>query len=219
MTPSFVFAAFADKNTGTIYSDLTGKFPFMSLEGNVCFLVVYHYETNAILASPLANFTNDAILGAYQKQFELLESKGYKINLNVMDNQANTVIKQYLTKKGCANLLVEPHDHRVNAAERAIQTFKAHFISALATTDSDFPLQLWDRLTLQVVATLNMLRPARINPSMSAYEAIYGPYNWNRYPLAPPGCKAVIYEAPEVRGLWASHGTDAWCVGPSLDHY
>lgn len=120
MTPSFVFAAFADKNTGTIYSDLTGKFPFMSLEGNVCFLVVYHYETNAILASPLANFTNDAIFSEYQKQFELLESKGNKINLNVMDNQANTVIKQYLTKKGCANLLVEPHNHRVNAAERAI---------------------------------------------------------------------------------------------------
>jgi hypothetical protein len=136
-----------------------------------------------------------------------------------MDNQANTVMKQYLTNKGCANMLVEPHNHRVNAAERAIQTFKAHFISALATTDSDFPLQLWDCLTPQVVATLNMLRPARINTAMSTYEAIYSPYDWNWYPLAPPGCKAVIYEAPEVRGSWASHGTDAWCVSLSLDHY
>jgi hypothetical protein len=32
----FVFAAFADKQTRTLYSDLTGAFPFMSLEGNVC---------------------------------------------------------------------------------------------------------------------------------------------------------------------------------------
>ena len=54
---------------------------------------------------------------------------------------------------------------------------------------------------------------------MSAYEAVYGTYDWNRYPLAPPGCKAVIYEAPETRGSWASHGTDAWYLGPSLDHY
>ncbi len=75
----FIFAAFADKQTGTLYSDLTGSFPFMSLEGNVCFLVVYHYETNAIMAVPLPNFTDVAILTAYKSQFELLERKGHKI--------------------------------------------------------------------------------------------------------------------------------------------
>ncbi len=155
----FVFAAFADKHTGILYSDLTGTFPFILLEGNVCFPVVYHYETNAILALPVANFSNDSILAAYQQQFEFLKSKGHKIKLNVMDNQASQVIKNYLTLKKCDTLLVEPNNHRVNAAERAIQTFKAHFISALATTDSKFPLQLWDRLTPQIKNTLNMLRP------------------------------------------------------------
>jgi hypothetical protein len=95
----FIFAAFANKQTGTLYSDITGTFPFMSLEGNVCFLVVYHYETNAILAVPLPNFTDDAILQAYQSQFELLEARGHNIRLNVMDNQANAVIKKYLTLK------------------------------------------------------------------------------------------------------------------------
>ena len=122
-------------------------------------------------------------------------------------------------EKKCDIMLVEPHNHRVNAAERAIQTFKAHFISALATTDSDFPLQLWDRLTPQVENTLNLMRPSRIDPTKSAYEAIHGPYDWNRFPLAPPGCKAIIYESPESRGSWASRGTDAWYVSPSLDHY
>jgi hypothetical protein len=215
----FVFAAFADKQNGTLYSDLTGTFPFMSLEGNVCFLVVYYYETNAIMAVPIANFTDNAILKAFHQQFELLESKGHKIQLNVMNNQACMVVKEYLTAKECKNMLVKPNNHRVNSAERAIQTFKVHFISALATTDSNFPLQLWDQLTPQVETTLNMLRPSQIDPNMSAYEAVHGPYNWNRFPLAPPGCKAVIYEAPELRGSWASHGTDAWYVGPSLDHY
>jgi hypothetical protein len=38
----FCFAAFADKHTGTVYNDLTGLFPFLSLEGNICFLMVYH---------------------------------------------------------------------------------------------------------------------------------------------------------------------------------
>ena len=58
-----------------------------------------------------------------------------------------------------------------------------------------------------------------MNPEISAYEALNGPYNWDRYPLAPPGCKAIIYEAPAVRGSWASRGTDAWYLGPSADHY
>jgi hypothetical protein len=64
-----------------------------------------------------------------------------------------------------------------------------------------------------------MLRPSQLNPSKSVYKAVYGPYDWNRFPLAPPGCKAVIYESPGTRGSWASHGTDAWYLGPSVDHY
>ena len=52
-----------------------------------------------------------------------------------MDNQATRAIKEYLITQNCALQLVEPHNHRVNAAERAIQTFKNRFIGALGTTD------------------------------------------------------------------------------------
>ena len=64
----------------------------------------------------------------------------------------------FLTDNECKLQLVQPHNHRVNAAECAIQTFKDAFIAALATTDSEFPLQLWDRLTPQVSDTLNLMR-------------------------------------------------------------
>ena len=74
-----------------------------------------------------------------------------------MDNQATKHIKQYLSENKCKLQLVEPHNHRVNAAERAIQTFKDVFIAALATTDVDFPLQLWDKLTPQVQTCLNLI--------------------------------------------------------------
>jgi hypothetical protein len=66
---------------------------------------------------------------------------------------------------------------------------------------------------------LNLLRKSRTALGILAYEALNGPYGWGRYPLAPIGCKAIIYEAPAVRGSWASWGTDAWCLGPSKDHY
>ena len=78
----------------------------------------------------------------YQVSTTSLFLQGYKIKLNVIDNQCTKQIKKFLTEKDCELMLVEPHNHRVNAAGRAIQTFKNHFISALATTDSEFPLQL-----------------------------------------------------------------------------
>jgi hypothetical protein len=153
----FCFGAFADKRLGIIYNDLTRSFPCMSLQGNVCFLVVYHYESNTILALPIPSLNDNTIFATYKTQFEFLESKGHKIKLNVMDNQCTRQIKKFLTEKDCDLMLVEPHNHRVNAAECAIQMFKDHFISALATTDSEFPVQLWDRLTPQVKNTLNLM--------------------------------------------------------------
>jgi len=60
----YCFAAFTDKHTATIYNDLTGTFPFMLLEGKVCFLVVYHYESNAILALFISGFHDDVIFRA-----------------------------------------------------------------------------------------------------------------------------------------------------------
>ena len=42
--------------------------------------------------------------------------------------------------------LVTPGEHRCNAVERAIQTFKNHFIVSLCSTNKHFPLHLWDRI-------------------------------------------------------------------------
>ncbi len=152
-------------------------------------------------------------------QFEELALKGFTPKLNVMDNQATKHIKKFLTEHECKLQLVEPHNHRINAAEWAIQTFKDAFIAALATTDSEFPLQLWDRLTPQVRDTLNLIRASQINPEILAYKALNGPYDWNRYPLAPLGCKAIVYKAGDTRGLWASRCIYGWYLGPSKDHY
>ena len=104
----------------------------------------------------------------------LLFEKGYTPTFNVTDNQATTPIKAFLKKKNCQWQFVEPSNHRVNAAERAIQTFKNHLISGLSSTDTDWPLQLWDQLTRQAVTTLNILRKSRMDPSKSAFEQLNG---------------------------------------------
>jgi hypothetical protein len=95
----FCFDAFADKRTDILYNNLTGAFPFMSLEGNNCFLIVCHQETNAILDLPIMGFSNNIIFAAYQQQYNLLESKGYKIQLNV------TTIRQQSTRPSTASMI------------------------------------------------------------------------------------------------------------------
>jgi hypothetical protein len=61
---------------------------------------------------------------------------------------AYDTIHQELTVKVSNDVeyqLVRPHCHRRNAAERAIRTFKDHFVAGLSSLDPIFPLHLWDR--------------------------------------------------------------------------
>ena len=95
----FCFGAFADKNSGIVYHDLTGLFPFMSFDGSVCFFVLYHYESNAILATPIARLDDVSIFNTYRKYFKELTAKGFNPELNVMDNQATKHIKKISHQK------------------------------------------------------------------------------------------------------------------------
>ena len=115
--------------------------------------------------------------------------------------------------------MVPPHSHRRNLAERAIQTWKNHFKAGLATTDPNFPLTAWDHLVPQANITLNLLRLARTNKALSAYAYVYGNFNFNATPLAPPGTKIVAHIAPTTRGTWDLNGEVGWYVGPATNHY
>ena len=97
---------------------------------------------------------------------------------------------------------------RTNAAERAIQTYKYHLISGLSSCDLNFPLHLWDRLIPHATLTLNLLRPSRINPRLSAEDQLNGAFDFNRTPLAPPGTRVIVHKTPENRRTWAPHGVD-----------
>jgi hypothetical protein len=215
----FCFSAFAEKLLGVIYNDFTGDFPYMSRNGNVCFFVMYHYKTNAILITPIMGLDSECILEAYRSNFKYLVSKGLKPKVNVMDNQATKTIKAYLTPQQVMLQLVEPHNCWINATEQAIQTSKNRFIGTLGTTDSKFPIQLWDKLAPQVQDCINLFRRSCITPDKPAYETLEGPYNIKRYLLVPLGTRAIIYKDLDKQASWAPHGLDVWYLGPSKDHY
>ena len=204
---------------GKAYHDLTGQFPHVSTRGNKYILVHYDYDSNAILAEPLKNRTSGEIKRAWLVLFEKLKRNGNAPKIYIMDNEASHELKQACKKYNLAYQLVPPHMHRRNAAERAIQSFKNHFLALLATCDPNFPVEEWDRLLSQCLLTLNLLRNARVNTKLSAWTYLFGNFNFNATPLAPPGTKILLHLKSKVRGSWSYHGEEGWYIGPSLEHY
>ena len=172
------------------------------------------------LQIPIKNFTDDAIMEAFKEFFRKLKYKGHKPTFNATNKQATKPIKAFLKTEHCDWQFLEPTNHRVNAAERAIQTLTNHFISSVCSTDIEWPLQLWNTMTEQAVITCNTIRKSHIDPMESSYHQLHGSrYNWNRFPMAPHGTRAVLYLNPENRSSWVTRGIDAWYCGPAQDHY
>lgn len=77
-----------------------------------------------------------------------------------LDKEASNELKQYNQNHNIQFQLVPPHMHRCNAAERAICTWKNHFVAGLCCTDTQFPTHLWDQLIAQATITSNLLHPS-----------------------------------------------------------
>jgi hypothetical protein len=98
------------------------------------------------------------IVTAYKTVHTKLCRAGLQPKLARRDNECSAALKTFLNEENIDYQLVPPGTHRRNAAERAIWTFKNHFIVGLCRVDKDFPLHLWDRPVEQAVITLNLLR-------------------------------------------------------------
>ena len=91
----------------------------------------------------MTNRPDESFVPAYKEISEYLGTKGFKPTLNVTDIECSKAVQNYINSQGVAWQLVEPDNHQVHVAERAIQTFKTHFISGLCSVDKNFWLQLW----------------------------------------------------------------------------
>lgn len=88
-----------------------------------------------------------------------------------LDNQTSRELEDFFRSVDIDYQYMPAGMHRANPAERAIQTFKNHFIALLCTTHPNFPLQQHDQLLLHAELTLNLLRSSLRVPGVSAWEA------------------------------------------------
>ena len=139
MNQIFMTLGYVDKKEGTIYADLTGNFPITSINGMTAMFIMYDWTSNAILATPIKEAKSETIVDFFKHNIIYLAKIGFKPIYNIIDNVATKAINTYLESENIKVQFVTPYEHQVNAAERAIQTFKNHTISCLCICDEAFP--------------------------------------------------------------------------------
>ena len=113
-----------------------------------------------------------------------------------------------ITKNGMEYHLTPSQIHIRNITERAIQTFKNHFITILAGSHSKFPENERERLIPGAELTLNSLTISRINPRLSPEQQLNGTFHSNTTSQAPPGTKTLSYEMPTHRAIGEENGEE-----------
>jgi hypothetical protein len=138
-----------------------------------------------------------------------------------LDNEKSVIFETMCARRNVKLQPVPLGQHHIVKAERCIRTGRGHYISALYGSHPDFPTYEWDRIKDQVEITLNLMRPSRRNPPISAYESLRGKFIWNHTPLGPPGASVMILNrvnGVNIRPKWDPHGQLGFYVGPAVDH-
>jgi hypothetical protein len=93
----FVYAATID--AGQIYTDQTGRFPVVSSKGNTYIMILYDYDSNAILEQPIKDRTAPELLKAFQVMEQQLMARGLKPKLMKLDDEASKLLKRIFISK------------------------------------------------------------------------------------------------------------------------
>ena len=202
--------------THTNASDGTGNFmhfPFY-------FLIMYNYDTNTIHSECAYNHTASEYVRAYNAGLQYYAQYNIKPNYEVMDNILAAEIAANFRDQHITVSLVPPGNHRALRAERIIRVWKNHTNGCLNATSSLFPLSKVRFLLPHIDKTLNLLRPSKTNPNISAWEGLNGkPYDYNAHPFHPAGTRCVVLDRPENRDTWANHGREYFNVNSADKHY
>jgi hypothetical protein len=154
-----------------LFTNNTSHFPVRACSSNQYVMIAFHANGNPVLQQAFKSKSDRHHIAAYNTILTHLVARGLSIDLQILDDKASSTYKEAITFKWNATFqLVPPDMHRSNWAERAICTFKDHFLAILAGVDLAFPPYLWDLLLSQAELTLNLLRQATLKIWISAWD-------------------------------------------------
>lgn len=165
---------------------------------NKYIMIIVMIDSNFILVKPMTGREDKEMQRTYRKLMGRLKDAGVIPKKYVLDNKILASIKELIRKEYNIKIELVPSGcHRRNAAEVAIQKFKYHFLSILASIANNVPLYLWDRPLLQAEITLNLLRQTNATPEVSAYAHMCGLFDYNKILRTPMGSKVQVHETTE----------------------
>jgi hypothetical protein len=77
-------------------------------------MILYDYDSNAILAQPIKDRTDPELLRAFQVMEQEVVARGLTPKLMKLDNEASKLLKTYLHQQNITFQLVPPYSHRQN---------------------------------------------------------------------------------------------------------
>ena len=100
---------------------------------------MYDWDVNYIQAVPIKSRESTELVCGMEECYSTLTKNSFKAKILRLDNEVSKTLIKYIENSAQLGYqLVSPHNHRANPAERAIQTYKAHFISILSGTHLAF---------------------------------------------------------------------------------
>ena len=206
--------------SGRAHADAAGAFQVRSNSGALYQIIYYHEDSNIIHVETTKSRSGPDLLAALQRAIKFFKDQGASpLKIVRMDNEISAKMETWLDDSVIELELTPVAQHRTNRAERAIRTWKGHFIAIIAGIDPECPLSLWEDFIAQAELTLNLMRTSPANPMMSAWEMLCGRFDINSTPIAPLGMKVLVHDTPEKRGSWHGHGSLGFYTGRALKHY
>ena len=150
-------------------------------------MVLHDYDSNTILAAPLKTKSPLHQLWATQALHGYLKEWELNPSMHVMDNKCPDTVKKYLRNNNVDFQLVLPHVYCMNAAKKAIGTFKYHFLAGPCSVHPPFPMHLSCHLIPLATTTLNLLHPSRINTRLLAKALLNGAFDYKNTNLPKNG--------------------------------
>ena len=116
---------------GRAHSDATGALPVRGRSGALYQIVFFHEDSNFIHVEVANSRKGPDLLAALQKAIQFFTARGVPPRIIRMDNECAKETKNWLASTPTQLELTPVSQHRTNKAERAIGTWKDHFIATL----------------------------------------------------------------------------------------
>eukprot|EP00804_Cyclotella_cryptica_P029696 CCRYP_018700-RA/>CCRYP_018700-RA protein AED:0.44 eAED:0.35 QI:0/0/0/1/0/0/2/0/271 len=162
----------------------------------------------------LTRTTKGELILACNRALQRMKACGIQPTRQVLDNKISTAYKLAITTSGMTYQLVPPADHRRNIAEKAIQTWKDHFIAI------NFPSTFGANYYQNGAPTLS-------STAINAYPTfplirISDHHDYNTHPLVPWAWKPLSHDKPHrvnllpntaPKGMSSAHPTSTTAAG------